>query len=68
MQRVETGRMTDDAVPPICATCGRVSDDDSDARLTWALGVENGRQVWTCDRCSRENLRSIEGKLDSAWW
>ena len=31
-------------------------------------GIENGQQVWTCDRCSRENLRSIEGKLDSAWW
>lgn len=67
-QRVQTGWMTDDAVPPTCATCGRMPDDDSDARLTWALGVENGRQVWTCDRCSRENLRSIEGKLDSAWW
>jgi hypothetical protein len=43
-------------------------DDDSAARLTWVLGVENGRQVWTCDLCSRENLRSIEGKLDSPWW
>jgi len=43
-------------------------DDESAARLTWVLGVERGRQVWTCDRCSRENLRSIEGKLDSAWW
>jgi len=43
-------------------------EDESVARLTWALGVENGRQVWTCDRCSRENLRSIEGQLDSVWW
>jgi len=43
-------------------------DDESAARLAWALGVEKGRQVWTCDRCSRENLRSIEGKLDSTWW
>jgi len=26
------------------------------------------RDVWTCDTCSRTHLRSIEGKLDSAWW
>lgn len=52
----------------VCETCGRTPVDESSARLTWALGVENGRQVWTCDLCSRENLRSIEGKLDSAWW
>jgi hypothetical protein len=23
---------------------------------------------WLCDRCTRENIRSIEGRLDSAWW
>jgi DNA-directed RNA polymerase subunit RPC12/RpoP len=60
--------MTEDMTPLVCATCGRVPEADSEARLSWVLGVENGRQVWTCDRCSRENLRSIEGKLDSAWW
>ena len=35
------------------------------ARLTWARGIENGHEVWTCDTCSRRHLRSIEGKLDS---
>ncbi len=60
--------MTEHPTRPVCATCGLMPDNDSDARLTWVLGVENGRKVWTCDRCSRENLRSIEGKLDSAWW
>lgn len=60
--------MTEDESRPACTTCGGEPEDESDARLTWALGIENGRQVWTCDRCSRENLRSIEGKLDSAWW
>ena len=34
----------------------------------WVRGRENGRQVWTCEACSREHLRSIEGKLDTAWW
>lgn len=52
----------------VCATCGAVPEDDSLARLTWARGTENNREVWTCERCSREHLRSIEGKLDSAWW
>jgi DNA-directed RNA polymerase subunit RPC12/RpoP len=60
--------MSVEMVSPVCATCGRVLQDESVARLTWALGVEKGRRVWTCDRCSREHLRSIEGKLDSAWW
>ena len=56
---------------PVCATCGAVPADDEAAalaRITWARGVENGRDVWTCDTCSRRHLRSIEGKLDSAWW
>ena len=56
---------------PVCATCGAIpaTAEAADlARLTWSRGTENGRDVWTCDRCSREHLRSIEGKLDSAWW
>lgn len=55
---------------PVCATCGAAPDADAAAmsRLTWTHGTENGREVWTCDRCSRQHLRSIEGKLDSAWW
>ena len=56
---------------PVCATCGTTpADDDAAAlaRITWARGVENGRDTWTCDVCSRTHLRSIEGKLDSAWW
>ena len=55
----------------MCATCGATpADDDAAAlaRITWAHGTENGRDVWTCDTCSRRHLRSIEGKLDSAWW
>ena len=38
------------------------------ARLTWTRGTENGRVVWTCPTCTRAHARSIEGKLDSAWW
>jgi hypothetical protein len=51
-----------------CAICGAAPADPALARLTWARGIENGHEVWTCDTCSRRHLRSIEGKLDSSWW
>ena len=38
------------------------------ARLTWTRGTDRGEVVWTCGRCSRAHLRSIEAKLDQAWW
>jgi len=60
--------MSEDAEPMVCATCGRMPEEESAARLTWARGVEGDRVVWTCEECSRRHLRSIEGKLDSAWW
>jgi hypothetical protein len=60
--------MGDPREEPVCATCGRAAPTDGSAVLTWARGLEKGRAVWTCDVCSREHLRSIEGKLDSAWW
>lgn len=55
---------------PVCAVCGRTPAEGERATvtLTWVRGTENGREVWTCDRCSREHLRSIEAKLDSQWW
>ncbi len=57
-----------------CDFCGTTAPDDGpggDAEappLTWTTAVENGRQRVFCDRCSREHLRAMEGKLDSAWW
>jgi hypothetical protein len=30
--------------------------------------TERGREEWLCEQCSRQNVRSIEGRLDSAWW
>ena len=52
---------------PTCAMCGTRSVSE-DVPLTWATSVENGRELVYCDRCARDNLRSIESKLDSAWW
>jgi hypothetical protein len=50
-----------------CSLCGRAAETE-EAPLTWMTSVENGRKLLYCDRCARENVRSIEGKLDSAWW
>ncbi len=53
-----------------CDYCGRREDEETDdlARLAWTTAVEDGRSRTFCAACSREHLRAIEGKLDSAWW
>ena len=59
------------ADPPeelVCATCGRTAPAGGSALVMWGRGFEHGRDVWTCDVCSRQHLRSMEGKLDSGWW
>ena len=48
-----------------CARCGQLADN---LPITWSTSVERGRTVYYCDRCSRENVRAIEGRLDSEWW
>jgi len=53
------------AQPLVCARCGIRADGP---RPTWTCSVENGARIHFCDTCSRENLRAIEGRLDSAWW
>ena len=60
--------MSEDVEPLVCATCGTTTPADGAALLSGVRGVEDGRRVWTCETCSREHLRSIEGKLDTAWW
>ncbi|WP_371669244.1 hypothetical protein OG985_17205 [Streptomyces sp. NBC_00289] len=49
----------------VCARCGITAEAP---RPTWVCSVENGSRQYFCDACSRENLRAIEGRLDSAWW
>ena len=55
--------MTDSGVT--CAGCAASADPPP---VTWT--TQNGTRgtTWLCDRCTRENLRSIEGRLDEAWW
>ncbi|MEC3996860.1 hypothetical protein VSR01_26465 [Actinacidiphila sp. DG2A-62] len=49
-------------------TCGRCGATHEGLPLTWICSVENGRRVYFCEECARRHLRSIEGRLDSAWW
>ena len=50
-----------------CSLCGRQAETE-EAPLTWLTSVENGRKLLYCDRCTRENVRAIEGKLDPVYW
>ncbi|WUV73343.1 hypothetical protein OHA86_12320 [Streptomyces sp. NBC_01477] len=49
-------------------TCARCGTTHAGLPLTWTCSVENGRRVYFCDDCARRHLRSIESRLDSAWW
>jgi hypothetical protein len=53
---------------PSGTACGRCGTTSEGLPLTWTCSVENGRRVYFCDTCARKHLRSIEGRLDSAWW
>jgi len=48
-----------------CGVCGAVAEP---VPATWSSQVSERGRTWLCERCTRDNLRSIEGKLDEAWW
>ena len=49
-----------------CSLCGTTVEGE--APLTWSVSTGPRGVQRTCERCTREHLRSIEGKLDEAWW
>ena len=55
-----------DQQPVACAVCGTTSADGPPP--TWSSQTGARGTTWLCERCTRENLRSIEGRLDEAWW
>ena len=65
--KVDTARTTPMLV---CSSCGKTParEDEAAVRLTWSRSVDRGRTTWSCERCSRDNLRAIESKLDPEWW
>jgi hypothetical protein len=35
---------------------------------TWTRQTTDRGEEWLCERCTRDNLRAIEARLDAAWW
>ena len=54
-----------ESMPVSCGLCGVTEPEPP---LTWTTSVEDGRTRYYCDRCSRENLRAMEGRLDADWF
>ena len=57
---------TDEDDTVTCSYCG--AQAPAAETLSWTTAVERGRRQTFCVTCSRENLRAMEGKLDSEWW
>jgi transposase len=51
-----------------CSVCGTTVEGDPP--LTWSTATATGPRGRTlvCDRCTRDNVRSIEARLDEQWW
>jgi hypothetical protein len=59
----------DDVVPAVCSRCGTIAPADQPRPLDWMTEHDARRGLtWICVKCARENVRSIEGKLDTDWW
>ena len=48
-----------------CAVCGRTEPEQP---VTWSTQVSARGTTVLCEACTRANVRSIEGRLDEAWW
>ena len=46
-----------------CDLCGATHEGEAPP-LTWSLSMERGQAKRYCDRCTRDQLRLMEGKLD----
>jgi hypothetical protein len=50
------------------ATCGLCGTTVEERPPTWSMQVSERGQIWLCETCTRDNLRSIEAKLPEEWW
>lgn len=44
-----------------CSSCGATAESP----LGWTTDLTDRGKRYLCERCSRENLRAIEGRLDT---
>lgn len=47
-----------------CNACGTTAE----SALGWTTDVTDRGPQHLCERCSRDNIRSIEGRLDPTYW
>lgn len=53
----------------VCSRCGRSKADCTPLEaLAWVHETDAGRQRWLCDRCARQHVRDMEGKLPDEYW
>jgi len=49
-----------------CELCGRTSEQENP--LGWSTEFVDGRTRRVCEKCTRDNVRAIEAKLEQEWW
>ena len=49
-----------------CSVCGTTVEGEPP--LDWSSSSGPRGRMLVCARCTRENVRSIEAKLDEEWW
>lgn len=58
----------DRAAASVEVTCALCATTAPALPLGWSTSIERGVTVHHCERCSRENVRAMESKLDPQWW
>jgi hypothetical protein len=51
--------------PVSCAWCGATAHE---APVTWTVQSSDRGVEYLCERCTRENVRKIEGSLPTEYW
>jgi len=52
-----------------CHRCGTVAaPPTTSVPFGWSTSTVDGRVHALCERCTREHVWDIEGKLDETWW
>ena len=60
---------TRDVPGHVCARCGAFGTAPPDGLpVGWSLASSDRGVDRLCAACTRENVRSIEAKLDEEWW
>jgi hypothetical protein len=51
--------------PVSCSWCGTIADP---VPVTWTVQTGARGIEYLCERCTRDNVRKIEGSLPTEWW